>query len=540
MKEAIIDNVEQYAAEELAKFIMEGVVTYEELVNETDGGFSAVQRRNVKELLKANDAKAWAEVQEANTIAAAQQYLDTYVNGKYREQARQLMAEIEERAVQDAAEAREAADWEAVDKNSVDDLREYIENNPGGAHVAEAERRVDSLLTDEIMGEGIDALKDKIKEIETDNNRSSEQKDNSISREIEGAIADGKIKKQDFLDALSQDHNLVGARVVKRLVDNSTIAVDDLKRVGVDVEFIRKMKNAEPKQAFKHTQPFDRIHKRSTEVYFWGIPSSGKSCALGAILSVAKSGKVAHSLDADTDSQGYGYMMWLSDLFDDAEEGCATLMTSTYGDAFYEMGFDLVDKSEKYIHPITCIDMAGELMRCMYLSKACMDLSDDQLEMLETMTNVLIANRTGNRKMHIFVVEYGAEGKMHEGISQHTYLEGAVSYIKDTGIFKKDTDAVVLMVTKVDKAGGISKEKLKEYVVSKYRNFYNGLERICKDNEINRGKVEIVPFTLGEVCFQYYCKFNPKPAENVVRIILDRSAKVRIGRLGRLSSIFKG
>ena len=54
-----------------------------------------------------------------------------------------------------------------------------------------------------------------------------------------------------------------------------------------------------------------------------------------------------------------------------------------------------------------------------------------------------------------------------------------------------------------------------------YRGFYNKMERICKENEINGGKVSIQPFTLGKVCFQKYCKFDEKCAADVVKIIMN-------------------
>ena len=46
-------------------------------------------------------------------------------------------------------------------------------------------------------------------------------------------------------------------------------------------------------------------------------------------------------MDADTESQGYGYMTKLINLFQNGEIG--TLMEGTSVDSFYEMGFDLVD-----------------------------------------------------------------------------------------------------------------------------------------------------------------------------------------------------
>lgn len=63
------------------------------------------------------------------------------------------------------------------------------------------------------------------------------------------------------------------------------------------------------------------------------------------------------------------------------------------------MGFDLEDEDGK-VHPITCMDLAGELMRCMYRSDAGENLSDEELETLDILTNALIdpKTRTKNKK----------------------------------------------------------------------------------------------------------------------------------------------
>ena len=280
------------------------------------------------------------------------------------------------------------------------------------------------------------------------------------------------------------------------MINKGVITHADLIGIGIDKLFIRKMFNGDCAQSFNMPEKLDKIHKQSTEIYFWGIPSSGKSCALGAILSVAACGRVAKSMDSDTGSQGYGYMTKLINLFKNGQIG--TLMEGTSVDSFYEMGFDLVDKEDK-IHPITCIDMAGELMRCMYKANAGDSMSDTDEIMLDTLTNVLIDNRSINRKMHIFVIEYGAEDRLYEGLPQRVYLDGALSYIKNTGIFKKDTDAIYIMITKADKVKEQSKEIFSNYINKNYLGFYNGLGQICKDNEINKGVVEKLAFSLGEV-----------------------------------------
>ena len=135
------------------------------------------------------------------------------------------------------------------------------------------------------------------------------------------------------------------------------------------------------------------------------------------------------------------------------------------------------------------------------------------------------------------MIEYGAEDREYEGLPQNIYLEAAVAYIQRTGIFKKDTDGLYLLITKVDKAKAVGEElqeKLRSYISDNYQGFYNGLKKICKDNEINGGNVEIQPFTLGTVCFQNYCKFKDDTAAAVVRTLLERSYGYRTGRLNKI------
>lgn len=536
-KQNILDNVAEYSAEQLVEYVQQGIVTFDELVKDTDGEFDAVKRKKVKELLDNADELAWERVQNEHTIETAQWYLDKFPNGTYRSQARSIKAEIEKQKEDEYIQTTTDDAWTLVDKNSSESLREFVKNFPDSNHVEEANKLINQLLYDEIMGVNADTLVSQIHNFQTDKNLTIEQKDNNIIDAIEDYIKGNKITKNDFLVKLSDDHNLLSSGVVKRLINQGIILTSDLLNLGIEKAFIQRMFKGDSAITFRTPEKLDRIHKQSTEIYFWGIPSSGKSCALGAILSVAASGRIAKSMDPDTSSQGYGYMTKLIDLFQNGEIG--TLLEGTPVDSFYEMGFDLVDK-ENRIHPITCIDMAGELMRCMYKENAGDPMSDSDIEMLDTMTKVLIDNRSTNRKMHVFVIEYGAEDRKYEGLPQKVYLEGAVSYIKDTGIFKKDTDAIYIMITKADKAKNNSPSFFNQYINDRYLGFFNGLEQICKDNEINKGHVEKLAFSLGDVCFQNFCKFDARPAENVVNLILQRSASFRGGKRGWFERKLKG
>lgn len=534
-KDSILENISLYKADELVKFIKAGIVTEYEL--QDTGEFKVSLQKEVKRLLESGDADEWAKVQSERTIEAVERYLLMYPEGEYRSQARTLKSCLEQETKASASRSTADAVWNSVDKTSIDELNDFVSKYPDNIHVQEANQLINELLLDDIMNISADTLVEKIREYQTSKLLTPAQKDNNIIDEIKKYISGRKITKGDFLEKLSEDHNLLSAGVVKRLIDSGDIALSDLLAIQIKKPFIQKMLKGDTADDYTDIKDLDQIHKQSTEIYFWGIPSSGKSCALGAILSVANSGRIARVMNPDTDSQGFGYMHYLINHFPQNEVG--TLIGGTPLKAFYEMGFDLIDNKDR-IHPITCIDMAGELMKCMFKSNAGMHLDDDELKMLDTMTKILIANRSTNRKMHIFVIEYGAEDRKYEGYPQKTYLEGAVSYVKNTGIFKKDTDAIFVMITKADKVKNPSKETFTKYIQDKYLGFYNVLDQICKDNEITGKKVEKIAFSLGEVCFQNYCKFNPRPAENVVNLLLERTASEKTGKLGWLERKLRG
>lgn len=527
-KYTILDNVEEYSAEDLVGFIHKKIIFYEELKTETNGQFDVRKRLKVKKLLESGDPDAWDRANRDRSPESVQQYLDAYPNGQYRAEANNLLKEIQLEVERAKNVSAEDIDWINLNKENSEEIQKFIQKYPKSRYEEEA----DKCLINIIMDLGADSLVNEIKENQTDKKLTKQQRDNKVIDVIQKYLNNKTISKEDFLKKIQEDKNLLNPGVIEHLRSNKIIDISDLIKIGIKKEFIQKLLRSESLQTFDIPEILDRIHKTpTTEVYFWGIPSSGKSCALGAILSAAASGRgQSKSMSADIHSQGHGYMTKLMNLFKNGKVG--TLMEGTSIDAFYEMGFDLIDHNSKK-HPFTFIDMAGELMRCMYKHNANEELTERELQMLDTLTKVLIDNSLHNRKLHIFVIEYGAEDKLYEGLPQNTFLEGAASYIQNTGILKKETDAVYLMITKTDKAKEYTPHVLNQYINENYLGFYNALEYICKENEINGGKVEKIAFSLGEVCFQNYCSFNDAAAQNVVDILLSRSKGFRIDRLGR-------
>lgn len=532
-KQAIIENVDLYSAAELVGFIRAGVVSFNELCEDTEGYFSASTRKEVEAMLKGSEADDWQKAKTSQSIDALEDYLSTYTHGSHREDARTMIRQLQ------AKEAEIVVNnaWDVVDKNDLHSLQKFCSNYPDDEnHCREARKRINELKREEYLGYGVDQLVVSIKNIHTST------KDDDIYALIKTRYDDHKISREDLLEIIRRDHNIVKSTVVNRLLEAGLLEYEDFERIGIKRGFVKNLIKGVSFQIFSEAKKIDKINKQSTEVYFWGIPSSGKSCALGAILSVAGNGKVAKCMNKDNDCQGYGYMTRLSALFN-ADNTVCRLPEPNQVSSTYEMGFDLVD-NEGLTHPITCVDLAGELVRCMYKSDAGENMSPQENNALNTLTHILIDNRSKNRKIHFFVLEYGAEDREYEGLPQSIYLDGALRYIERTGIFKNDTDAIYLIITKVDKIGKTGqqlKDELRNYVSNKYGGFYNGLVNICssKNCEINNGIVEILPFTLGEVCFQDYCLFNDKPASNVVQKLIDRSKGFKNGRLQRIINTIK-
>ena len=581
-KQKIFDNIDMYSAEEIVNFIKNGYVTAAELedVNNTNGMYEASVKKRVNFLLENAEPNDWNSAKQANTVVAYegyiraypngvhkieaeqaienlrredddadwanaletgteeafQEYLNTHQTGKHRDEARKKKAEVKN----SSKRAEEKSAWDGVDKENLKALRKFVSEYSSSIYCNEANRLINKLVIRPYIPYGMSALMEDVNNAVTPDER---------YELIKKALDDETITIDDIFDGLEDDHNAFRADDLRRLIVGGYFSYEDLEDLDISRDFIRQMAKNNYKIRFDKSPRDFNITSNSTEIYFWGIPSSGKTCALGAILSVAQSGRVALSMTPDTDCQGFVYMNKLPQCFRITND-VVVLPEGTPKSSSYEMRFDLEDGKHK-IHPITCYDFAGEMIRCMYKKQAGETLTVDEEKTLRSLTDVLggkdengkpIGRRTDNRKIHFFVVEYGAENRRYDGLPQINYLVSALEYIKKTGIFHSNTDAIFLIVTKVDKIKASNeeerKQRLSQYVNTHYAAFFNGLKQICRKEQINGGEVPVLPFSLGEVCFQDFCKLNPRYAIDIVNIILKRSPSYSTGWWGWLKKMF--
>lgn len=125
--------------------------------------------------------------------------------------------------------------------------------------------------------------------------------------------------------------------------------------------------------------------------------------------------------------------------------------------------------------------------------------------------------------------------KKYAGYTPANYLERTINKLDEKGLLAYSTDAIYVMLTKVDKAfkefeSQEEQERdfdsfLNNYLNTHYTAICNRLRDICRENSLNGGKLQFFPFSIGKVCLQTLCDFDPTYANGIVQeILLNKTA----------------
>lgn len=535
-KSAILNNVTEYSPEDLASYIQQGFVTLDELVNNTDGEFTAKMQLGVEKLLAGSEDEDFKKVMESASIADLQDFLNKYPMGTVahldavRERKHVLEKIPASEPIVEESNGEEEEWFSIKNAGDIKLLEAFKEKYPNTSHLFE----LNKLITAEKNKEHSRKKSPII--LKSMINKANSAED--VSKIIQVLLENKTITIGMLLELIRQDHNLLSSAACNDIISRGILNRNDLSKCGIDNGFINKMLTNARSQNFEPARPLQTIAEPCTEVYFWGIPFSGKTCALGAILSAAKNGLAARSMIPDNSCQGFGYMNRLSTIFSPGR--ICRLPGGTPVTSTYEMRFDLEGQEHK-IHHVACIDLAGELFTCMFMKDAGEQMREDQKQALETLHNILLENRSNNRKIHFFVIEYGAEKRIYNGLPQAEYLNSAAAHLNSIGLFDSNTDAIYVLISKVDNASyeGSLEEHLLKYMTKNYLGFYNNLLLICKEHGINKGRVKIVPFSIGNVCFKDYCQFDATSATKMVDLLVRYSCFEKQGFWQKILSKFR-
>lgn len=476
--------------------------------------------RNVDEannILKKLDDQIWNSIADSNQKSDFEQYKSDFPKGKH---------------INDCKEILDDFDWFVTKRiDTVEAYSNYRITHPG-IH----DQEVDSLIRN---------YEDK-KTWENCQSKGTEGYREYLAKFPNGQFAsearvriDNVSQKERFLDKLRQNKNSENIARIKKAIQNNIISWNDVIEVYGEA-IAETIKGYEDYPVLPDSEIPESLSGKGTEVYFWGIKGSGKTCALGTILSyVYKKG-----LYASLPCKGAKYMDALKNLFRRNLSLCI-LPPATNEEQIHEMALELKnpDKGKnpkgRYTQ-FTFIDLPGELIQRAYElrgktkkeieSVLINDLASDypRFKNFNILLNYLKDEK--RPKIHFFIFEYGSHYKTVEiernqsPVSVPDCLDSLMKVLIDLKVFSKSTVGIYLLMTKADRLPCDKEDRpvnAEEYFDEYFSSFKTNLEKICNESYI--GDFCGITFSIGDVYAQQICKFNGEDTEKVLRKLFLKS-----------------
>lgn len=339
-------------------------------------------------------------------------------------------------------------------------------------------------------------------------------------------------KRTEKLNNIKRDRNCYRPETILQDLNNGVISEKDLiNHCNIPHSIVNKIKKFRSSEIKLGKTPTE-IPNGFTEVYFWGVINSGKTCALSAILRTAD---LEGYLKTGT-GDGLGY---LNDLVDIFKENIGFLPESTSSKNIQYLPFTLRKDGDKFPRSVSLIELSGEIVQYFVSVNEGRPITEDLQSTFDTLTSFL---KGKNRKIHFFFVDYNPEAISTHNRAQSVYMSETMKWIEKERIFANNTDAIYLVITKSDIIEGYydaDKTKLtsniNKFLDEKFPSFRKNLHNLCKDEKINGGDFEIIPFSIGDVYFSRICQLNREPS----KIIINRLFKIQPQRDNILDKLMR-
>jgi hypothetical protein len=282
----------------------------------------------------------------------------------------------------------------------------------------------------------------------------------------------------------------------------------------------------DPPDLFTPMQEWGEIYalpEDSTDVYFFGLPGTGKSCIIAGLLYAADIEGILHPDIAN--GRGYQYMYQLQ-----KSVRLGYVPPSTAMDKMNYIKFDLRGRKT---HPISLIEM-----NCDYVNKIIIDIYNGAIT--EETENLMKCMGHNNRKALFFVVDYT---EAYGSIGQQSHiLTGVLKFLEDNGILSK-TDSIQIIVSKSDRMPeGDKMEIAKDFLRNNCRSFINIVESLCAKYGINRSwgcKPVVIPFSLGRFMLGCTYEYDKSSSVNLINNLMNVTAIRKEDKHGFWDRIFR-
>lgn len=261
----------------------------------------------------------------------------------------------------------------------------------------------------------------------------------------------------------------------------------------------------------------------NTDIFFFGVPGSGKTCVLAGLMSL--SGRLGFDFDPRGAGGGGPYAVELQNY------ARSSMLPPKTDDFFIQVIDCQIDDEEKNSHNISIIEMAGEKTRDFAFIENATSLDD-----LGPGAAGLLQNN--NNKVIFFVIDPTNERYvvMDDGSTQLVKQDNVLNCIaslleKNKELLKKIT-AIHIILTKSDTLGDHADANvIQDLLIQQgYQAVMTRIKRICETYEINKAtgfQVGLFPFCVGKFMPGDVYTFDETDSLKILRVIQANTTAVR-------------
>ena len=560
-RKRLIDDINRLNINVILKYFLSGDISLSDVPHITDD-----RRKFIEDHLPAPAQIDWNALQASlsevskSTLHKLEAYIRKYEgtrpNGNHVDEAIAKRKEIKD-ALQREALAKEEADWNAVDPFSMTSLIGHLNKYPMSAHRDEIDDKVWNIIDKESeqqlqdykvlfpKGKYIEKAKAMLEALD-DWMRARNSgdifvvyyylKNNPESPYRDNACCFLKDLKHQEICRMRREPNRYDVSWLLYLVQLGIFTVDELISEGVMTENIWNtlnsidVKNDLPDIYEAMQESKVECSEGFTDVYFFGMPSTGRTCILQGLLC-------ATSLNVDLASSGGPYAEALRIYTD-----YGMLSPRTPDDFVTTLKTIITGGHTPIKHNVNFIEMSGS-----HFLEMVKDYGEHSKE--ENNSDIAHLLHNDNRKVFFLIIdptinevrfncEYDEYDEQtgekiqrlkHAVLNQNIFMQNIVNIFQDpanSDIMKK-VDSIHIIVTKVDTFGERlqRREKALDYFNNHYAmNIVPPLTEVCRDYHINSNsdyRPKLFTFSLGKFYVGGLYEYDATDSELLVNAISE-------------------
>lgn len=526
----------------------------------------AEAKTKIRELAAALEDKDWMSVKNSNDMSEVMSFISKIKDGTYSDNY-----------LQDALRKAELMDW-TMAKNSHDALvlNGYIQKCNTGfyptSHINEAKDLLeewesgsiisdwDRVLTEVDMDVRVAKINEFIQRYAMNPSETAQRYLDKAQKEL-NRIADEKEARKDWIDATQEDTILAYVSFIskhpysvyreeadRRIQNKKGDLLTDMKRYpfkytremmydyistnALTLQDLVDSSDTLTDRAYSHIKRYPHLSDEqrqlpvstltdpksedgNTDVYFFGVSGSGKTCVLSGIMSLT--GQLGFKFDPRGPGGGGNYAMELRNY-------ARTSMLPPATDQNYIQVIDgEINDEDNHLHKISLIEMSGEKTARFAAIENATDLGD-----LGPGAAGLLSN--DNNKVIFFVIDPTNEKNVQMGggsqqwVMQSDVLNCVSSLLSKNKALMKKVVAIHVILTKSDTLGDYVDRDVIQDVLNRqgYQAVLEDIKGICEQYNINKQTgfhVGLYPFCVGKFMPGDVYTFDNTDSLKILRVI---------------------